>query len=93
MSTARVVETDLGDELVLLNIATRNMFTLNTSGRTIWRGYRSGGLEAAVAELVAQFEVSPAQARRDALVLLRELQTQGLLDAQGLLDRLSPDDG
>jgi hypothetical protein len=78
---AKVVETDLGDELVLLNVTTRGMFTLNATGRTIWRGYNAGGLEQAVADLETQFEVSAAQARIDALTLLRELHAQGLLEA------------
>lgn len=80
MSSTRVVETDLGDELVLLNVATRGMFTLNATGRCIWRGYAAGGLDQAVADLEASFEVTTAEARKDALALLRELHAQGLLE-------------
>jgi Coenzyme PQQ synthesis protein D (PqqD) len=78
---AKVVETDLGDELVLLNVATRGMFTLNATGRTIWRGYSAGGVERAVTDLETQFEVSAPQARIDTLALLSELHAQGLIEA------------
>lgn len=75
----RVVKTDLGDELLLLNVATRGTYTLNATGRCIWRAYQVGGLEAAVTDLEAQFEVGAAQARSDALALLSDLWAQGLL--------------
>ena len=80
MNPPRVVETDLGDELVLLNAATRGMYSLNETGRCIWRAYRAGGLDAAVTDLQVQFEVSADRARADALLLLRELHAQGLLE-------------
>ena len=86
MNAARVIETDLGDELVLLNVATRGMFTLNASGRCIWRGYGAGGFDRAVADLEAGFEVTPEQARRDALTLLRELHAQGLIEQPPMPD-------
>jgi len=76
-----LVETDLGDELVLLDPATRQMFSLNPTGRLLWRDLPEAGLDGAVSQITAGFEVEPDQARADALELVRELVAVGLLES------------
>jgi hypothetical protein len=76
-----VIETDLADELILLDPATQQMFSLNATGRAIWRALPAPG-EAELAEAVAaQFEVTAEQACADVQALLRQLLDAKLVRA------------
>jgi hypothetical protein len=74
-----LVETDLGNELVLLDPETRQMYSLNAVGRLIWQTLPGRGLDAAIEEITRQFEVSAPVARTDAEDLVAQLTTAGLL--------------
>jgi hypothetical protein len=76
-----VIETDLGDELVLLDPATREMFSLNATGRLLWRLLPDDGVEGVVRGIVDGFEVDEITARADALALVAELRRAGLVEA------------
>lgn len=81
-----VVETDLAEELVLLDPATREMFSLNATGRIVWQALAEaeGGSQArelAVARIVEAFEVDAAVARADVDTLLGRLAAAGLVRA------------
>lgn len=78
---AGVIETDLGAELILLDPATGEMFSLNDVGRLIWRALDDAPLEAIVARVVEAFEVSPEVAEADARALVRQLLEAGLIVA------------
>lgn len=74
-----VIETDLGDELVLLDPQNQGMFSLNEVGRVIWKHLPSG-LEAAIGQVVAEFEIDEATAKQDTLELVEQLKNAGLLE-------------
>ena len=73
-----IVATDLEDELVLLDPANQQIFSLNATGRAIWQS-----LPASTASLTRtleqRFEVEPIQADADVKGLLRSLVDAGLV--------------
>lgn len=77
----QVVVTDLGDELVVMAPASGKMFSLNSSGRTLWQR-----LPATVDELAAAlceaFEVSEADAQADSEAWLAALVEVGLVQVE-----------
>ena len=74
MPNTDVIATDLDDELVILNPATRALFTLNETGRIVWTGIVAGTpLDAIVANVVSEFAVDPDQARTDITGLIDDL--------------------
>jgi len=77
-----VIATDLGDELVLLDTATRAVFTVNGTGREVWNRLADPASIADLAEaLVAHFRVDEATATRDVVTLLDALAAMGLVRA------------
>ena len=77
-----VIATDLDDELVLLNPATRAVYSVNGTGREMWNRLADPASVAELASaLVARFAVDEATAARDVGVLLDELVTAGLVRA------------
>jgi hypothetical protein len=54
-----VVETDLPEELILLDPATREMFSLNATGRIVWRALaergETDGRALAIARITKEF--------------------------------------
>jgi PqqD family protein of HPr-rel-A system len=74
-----VIETDLGEELILLDPRTQEMFSLNATGRAVWRALPAPD-EAAIAAAVAEsFDISPARAEADVRTLLQQLAEAGLV--------------
>ena len=73
-----IVATDLEDELVLLDPASQQIFSLNATGRAIWQS-----LPASMASLThtleQRFEVESNQADADVKGLLRSLVDAGLV--------------
>ena len=73
-----IVATDLEDELVLLDPASQQIFSLNATGRAIWQS-----LPASMASLThtleQRFEVEAMQADADVKGLLRSLVDAGLV--------------
>jgi predicted Rdx family selenoprotein len=75
-----VIETDLDDELVLLDPKTQGMFSLNATGRVIWQGLKSAEtLEVIAQNLEQQFTVTLEQAQLDVSALISELEKVGLI--------------
>ena len=75
-----VVATDLDDEIVLLNPATRAVFTLNPTGRAVWhRLADSASLDELVKVLVTEFAVDDVTAARDVRAVLEDLAAAGLV--------------
>jgi PqqD family protein of HPr-rel-A system len=77
----QVVVTDLGDELVVMAPASGKMFSLNSSGRTLWQRLPATVDELAEA-LCEAFEVSQADAKADSEAWLAALVEVGLVQAE-----------
>jgi hypothetical protein len=75
-----VVVTDLDDELVLLDPTSKQMFSLNAVGRVLWQELPRQGLNGALERITEAFDVSPEQARADAVMLIEGLSKKGLLE-------------
>jgi hypothetical protein len=84
-----IIETDLGMELVLLNPETRQMYSLNNTGRYIWKYLPELGLSATLNKLTQTFAVGENQACRDIYDLTQQLTQNGLF--QELKEDLSFD--
>lgn len=80
MAVPDVLVTDLGDELVLMHAARSEMFSLNESGRVVWR-HLPGTLAELSAVLQREYELSAGQANADVEVLLTELHLRGLVQS------------
>jgi hypothetical protein len=79
-----VIETELPDELILLDPATREMFSLNATGRVAWRALAEGeGRSGAIARLARAFAVDEPTAGADVDALLARLASAGLVVADG----------
>lgn len=76
-----VIETDLESELILLDPGTQEMFSLNETGRRVWRSLPAR--EAALVDaVVAAFDVARDTAAADVRRLLAELVEAGLVEAR-----------
>lgn len=73
-----VIATELEGETVLLDPATRDLFTLNETGQVVWAVIEDG-VDAVVARLTSAFAVPADTARADALELVAALADAGLL--------------
>jgi hypothetical protein len=80
-----VICTELDDgEAVLLNIVTREYYTLNASGGKIWQCVADGlPMDDAIAALSAAYEVDRDLAEQYVRDYLDELSTEGLLLLEG----------
>jgi len=78
-----VIATDLANEMILLDSATGEMFSLNTTGRAIWQALDG---RTAVAEISAAieraFDVSPERVDTDVRQLLAALLEAGLIEVR-----------
>ncbi|MGZ4315496.1 MAG: PqqD family protein [Gaiellaceae bacterium] len=76
-----VVFRELGDEAVLVHLGTNRIYSLNTTGARFW-GLLCSGLtrRAAEDELLVEFDVSPAELRREVDELLGSLRSEGLVE-------------
>lgn len=80
----RVTEGVIGEvldaETVLLDLERGLYFRLNRTGTELWRSLEADGrLGVAEKALLAQFDVEPAELRRDIISLATELQANGLI--------------
>jgi hypothetical protein len=78
-----VVETDLEKELVLLDPETREMFSLNATGRAVWRALPDQPVSAIATRIADQFDVTRERALEDVRRILAELRDAGLITASG----------
>jgi hypothetical protein len=82
-----VIVTDLGNELILLDPRTGEMFSLNSTGRSVWFALPAGSVMDVAACVAAEFDVKPEAACGDVALLLVALKRAGLIfnDAEQLL--------
>ena len=70
----------VGDETVLLDLASGVYFGLDGVGQRIWESVVEGNsLEQAVAAIVSEYNVEEAQAQTDVLEFVSDLVERGLL--------------
>ena len=71
----------LEDESVLLSLKTEEYYTLDETGTRMWQLLAEhGDPELVIAQVLEEFEVDEATARRDLAHLIGELREEGLLD-------------
>ena len=78
-----VVSRDLDGEAVILNLTTGFYFGLDPVGTAIWQALgRDPALSAALAALIAEYDVSPERGARDLLQLVAALRENELVDVE-----------
>lgn len=77
-----VIETELEGELILLDPASGEMFSLNATGRSIWRALDGRSVAGVVAAIERAYGVAPERAGEDVLALLGRLLEAGLVEAR-----------
>ncbi|MGH7576831.1 MAG: PqqD family protein [Longimicrobiales bacterium] len=77
-----VISTDLGHEIILLDPASGEMFSLNETGRSVWLALPASSVEQIAASLSARFDVTMDRARNDVRSLLHALEQAGLIQTQ-----------
>ena len=76
----QVMARQVGDETVILDLASGTYFGLNPVGARMWQLIGEGRTFAQICEtLSAEYEVDPQELQRDIERLLAELQTHGLV--------------
>jgi len=77
----KIAARKLGDEMIVMSAADSSLFTLNEVATAIWQSADGRStLESIVANTVCkQFEVSEADAMRDAEEFVTQLSTHGIL--------------
>ena len=76
-----VIYQEVGEEALLLDGKTEEVFSLNAVARDIWLAVqRTNSLDAAVAEMILLYKVDASILRRDALALLKSIREAGLLE-------------
>jgi Coenzyme PQQ synthesis protein D (PqqD) len=71
----------LGDEVVLVQLKTNEIYTLNRTGARLWELLEAHhDLERAQEQMLEEFEVSEEQLRAEVRSIVDELVTKGLLD-------------
>ena len=72
----------VGDETVLMDLATGTYFGLDGVGKRIWESIAEGhNLAAVVAVITTEFEVEETRAQADVIEFVGELVDRGLLQA------------
>jgi hypothetical protein len=76
-----VVATDLGnEEMALINLRDKRMYTLNPAGYCAWKMLEQGAGEAQIVERICRaFAASRSSARRDLAALLAHLADRELI--------------
>ncbi len=71
---------DLGDELVLLDLATETYFGLDATASRMWKALTSeSSIARAVEALLAEYDIERCDLERDLCRLVDDLLGQGLL--------------
>ena len=71
----------LEEEAVLLDMASKRYFRLNATGAAIWKGLEEGlDRETLVARLLAEFEVSAADAAAAVDAIVEQFRAKGLVE-------------
>jgi Coenzyme PQQ synthesis protein D (PqqD) len=73
----------LGDEAVILNLATSRYFGLNSVGTRLWQLMAEHGSEEKVIQaFLAEYEVEEKQLRHDLADLIQQLTQKGLVQSE-----------
>jgi hypothetical protein len=76
----QAIESSVGDETVLLNLANGTYYGLDPVGTRIWEMLKEGLMPAAICPLlVAEYEVEPAVIENDLRNFLTDLHAHGIL--------------
>lgn len=78
-----VISRVLGDEVVILNLATGTYFGLNSVGTRLWQLITEhGSAEPVIAAFLAEYEVEESQLRQDLADLIQQLVQKGLVSSE-----------
>ena len=73
----------VGDETVLLDLASGTYFGLDGVGKSIWESIADGhNLGQAASVIVAEYEVDPERASADVIEFAQNLVERGLLEIE-----------
>lgn len=76
-----VIYQEVGEEALLLNEETEEVFSLDPVAREIWQAVqRTGSVENAVSEVLSLYRVDEETLRRDTAALLESIAGAGLLE-------------
>jgi hypothetical protein len=76
-----VVWREVGDELVVLELATSTYLTLNGTAKYLWLALADGAtIDELVESLVGRYQITVEQARVDATSFLEALTARDLID-------------
>ena len=76
-----IIYQEVGEEALLLDGKTEEVFSLNAVARDIWLAVqRTNSLDAALAEMILLYKVDESILRRDAETLLKSIREAGLLE-------------
>ena len=76
-----IIYQEVGEEALLLDGKTEEVFSLNAVARDIWLAVqRTNSLDVAVAEMILLYKVDASILRRDAVALLKSIREAGLLE-------------
>lgn len=76
----QVIETGVGDELVLLHLGRSSYYGLDPIGAEIWASLKAGLAPAAIcAKLVSAYGIPAAQAEADARAFFADLKAHDIL--------------
>jgi Coenzyme PQQ synthesis protein D (PqqD) len=79
LSKPGLIETELDQELILLDPETQEMFSLNGTGRWVWRGLPDRSAGELAQELATHFGLTADEARADVDEMVAELLEAGLI--------------
>lgn len=75
-----VISRQIDDEVILVNLATDRIFSLNSTGARLWEIVSTGSTAGEVrSEMLAVYDVEPEQLDREIDALLRQLMDEGFL--------------
>jgi hypothetical protein len=81
--SADQVSTDLGDEIVILDLQSDEYFSLDGVGSRIWEMIETPiTVRQILAAILKVYDVEPAIAERDLLAVLSEMAQEGLIEVQ-----------
>ena len=76
-----IIYQEVGEEALLLNEETEEVFSLDAVAREIWLAVqRTKSVDGAVAEVLQLYKVDADVLRRDAMALLESIAKAGLLE-------------
>ena len=76
----KFLSSDLGDEMVMMNLENGNYIGLNDVGRDIWEHIDGqASIAEMITKIVEEYDVSEEECAKDILEYLNEMHTKGLV--------------